>query len=163
MMLTTSLLATAALGLIASQWHPFTRRDWALAVSFAVLVDADHLANIPSYLASHHGAAGFDALTMLHWGMAWQGALHTWWALAIVIPVAVFMRTWIPVGFWGLHMVLDFDVATRHIVWGSLEEWAFDAALLLVVVALLAWDHRRHGHGATFGEHAARLLGISEG
>ena len=163
MMLSTSLLATLIVGLLWSQWRRFDRRDWALAIGFAVLVDLDHLTQLPGYLATHGGVSGFHAATMLHWGMAWQGALHTWWALLLVIPASFIFRSTLPAVFWLLHMLLDFVVATRFVVWGSATEWILDAVLVVGVLALLRVDHIRRGNGTAFRIHVARALGLVQG
>jgi len=133
-------------------------RDWALALGFSVAIDLDHLIQIPAYLATHGGMGGLQAATMTHWGHDWQGFMHTQWALALVIPAVIIWRSWIPAAFWTLHMVQDFVVAARYVVFGSPEEFAIMGALAVLVGVLLWVDHRRRGAGATFRTHVKRMF-----
>ena len=160
MMLPSHFLAAVLLGLLASKWRAFTRQQWALALGFSVAIDLDHLVQVPAYLALH-GVRNFSVTAMIHWGHAWQGFMHTPWALALVIPAMLVWRSWVPLVFWGLHMFQDFVIATRFVVFGSLMEWGVVAALLLVVAALLWDDHRRHGSGASFRAHVAGRFGFT--
>jgi hypothetical protein len=168
MMAQTSLLAAALLGLAWARGvakRPLGRTEWTLAVAFAVLIDLDHLENLPRYLATHGGVRAFDATTALHWGMQWQGFLHTPWALVLVVPACLVFRSLVPAAFWGLHMVLDFVVATKLVVWGSADEWLLDAALavaLAVVLALsLAGARRSHAPGLTWRRHLAVTFALA--
>ena len=142
MMIQSHVLAAVLLGLIISRWRAFAPRDWALALGFSVAIDLDHALQFPTYLATH-GTAGLTPTTMLHWGHAWQGLMHTPWALVLVIPFALYYRSTLPFVFWGLHMVQDYVIATRFVVWGSTLEWVIDAALLLPVVTMFAWTITR--------------------
>ena len=57
-------------------------------------------------------------------------------------------------------MFQDFVIAARYVVFGSLEEWAILALLMLLVGALLVLDHRRRGEGAPFARHVASTFGL---
>lgn len=159
-MLPSHLLATLLLGLVAARlWRPFTRTQWALAVAFGVVIDLDHLVQLPAYVALH-GAAGLAPGEMLTWGSAWQGVMHTPWALLLVAPAALLFRSLVPLAFWGLHMVQDFVIARHYVRWGGPEEWLIVAALALAVGALLWLDHRRHGAGRGLVRHAGVTFGV---
>lgn len=160
MMLPSHLLATLLLGLVAGRLgRPFTRAQWALAVGFGVVIDLDHLVQLPAYVAMH-GAAALTPEEMLRWGSAWQGVMHTPWALLLVVPAALAFRSLVPLAFWGLHMAQDFVVARHYVPWGGALEWAIVAALAAAVGALLWLDHRKHGSGRSFVRHAAVTFGV---
>ena len=159
MMLPSHLLAAVLLGLVVSRWRRFSRKEWALALGFSVAIDIDHLLQVPAYVATH-GTAGLRAATIVHWGPAWQGFMHTPWGLLLVVPACVAWRSWVPAVFWGLHMFQDFVVAARFVVFGSPTEFAIVGALAVVVGALLWDDHRRHGAGARFHHHVWRTFGL---
>jgi hypothetical protein len=161
MMFPSHLLAALILGLLISRRRAFSRRDWALALGFGVVIDLDHLLQFPRYLMTH-GVAALQPTTMAHWGHEWQGFMHTPWALVLVLPATVYWRTWIPAVFWGLHMFQDFIVATRLVVFGSAQEWVVVAALAAIVAALLWADRRRRGvAGEGLVRHAARVFGLA--
>lgn len=160
MMLPSHLLATLLLGLLAGRLgRRFTRTQWLLAVGFGVAIDVDHLLQIPAYLALH-GTAALTPAQMLTWGSAWQGFLHTPWALLLAVPLALLYRSVVPVAFWGLHMVQDFVVARHYVPWGGAMEWAIVAALLAAVAALLWTDHRSNGEGRSLARHVAITFGV---
>ena len=160
MMLPSHLLATLLVGLVVSRWRQFSPGDWALALGFSVAIDLDHVLQAPAYLATHGGLRGLQAGTILRWGHDWQGFMHTWWALALVVPAMLLWRSWIPLAFWGLHMFQDFVIAARFVVFGSPEEFVIMAILGACVAALLWDDHRRHGAGARFHQHVAKKFGL---
>lgn len=160
MMLPSHLLATVLVGLVASRlWRPFTRTQWALALGFGVVIDVDHLLQVPAYLALH-GAAALSPAQMLHWGSAWQGFMHTPWALVLVAPAALLCRSVVPFAFWGLHMAQDFVIARHYVPWGGPLEWAIVAALLAAVGGTLWLDHRRQDDGRTLARHVALTFGV---
>ena len=162
MMLPSHLLATLLLGLAAGRLgRPFTRTQWALAVGFGVVIDVDHLLQMPAYVAMH-GTAGLAPAQMLQWGSAWQGFMHTPWALLLVAPLALLFRSVVPFAFWGLHMAQDFVVARHYVPWGGPLEWAIVAALLAAVVGLVWRDHRRHGAGRSLVRHVAVTFGVAK-
>lgn len=160
MMLPSHLLATLLLGLLAGRLgRPFTRTQWLLAVGFGVAIDADHLLQVPAYLALH-GAAALTPGQMLTWGSAWQGFLHTPWALLLAAPLALLYRSVVPLAFWGLHMVQDFVVARHYVPWGGPLEWAIVAALLVAVGALVWLDHRPHRGERSLLRHVGLTFGV---
>lgn len=159
-MLPSHLLATLLLGLLAGRlWRPFTRTQWLLAVGFGVAIDVDHLLQMPAYLAMH-GTAALTPEQMLHWGAAWQGVMHTPWALLFAVPLALVYRSVVPLAFWGLHMVQDFVVARHYVPWGGAMEWAIVAALLAAVGALVWLDHRPHRGERSLLRHAGLTFGV---
>jgi hypothetical protein len=166
MMVQSHLLGALLLGLVVSRARPFAPRDWALALGFAVAIDLDHLVQVPAYLLSHGGFAALaHPTTMIHWGASWQGFMHSWWALTLVVPATLLFRSWVPAAFWGLHMFQDYVIAKRFVVFGSAQEFAIDIILLAVVMALFAWDHRATHEAKrkpSLARHVAATFGLAK-
>lgn len=160
MMLPSHLLATLLLCLLVSLARPVTPKGWLLAIGFGVAIDLDHLLQIPVYVATH-GAGALTPAAMLAWGGAWQGFMHTPWALALAVPASLVFASWFPLAFWGLHMAQDFVVARHYVRFGGPAEWAIDLALLALVAALFARDLRLHGAGRPWWQHALARVGIA--
>lgn len=151
MMLPSHLLATITLGLLLSRLRPFEAKEWALAFAFGVLVDLDHLLQVPRYAATHGGVASLANVgDVLRWGADWQGFFHTPWAALVVALACLGSASWVPAVFWGLHMVQDFVVARHLVPFGGGVEWAIVAALAASVLGLLALDHRAHAARVAF-------------
>lgn len=160
MMLPSHLLGTVLLGLALSRLRPFAPKDWLLAVAFAVLIDLDHLLQLPGYLLAN-GVQGLDPRTMLQQGAAWQGFMHRSWAAFLVLGACLAFRSYVPAAFWLLHMTQDFVVATRYVHFGSPTEWAIVGALLAALVLLLLWEHRGVPQRPAFGRFAVARLGLA--
>ena len=152
MMFPSHLLATLLGCALLALVRPVSPREWLLAVSFGVLIDLDHVLQFPAYVATHGWSAATPA-AMLEWGGAWQGFMHTPWALALVLPACFVFTSWFPLAFWGLHMVQDFVIARHLVRFGGPIEWAIDVALLAVLTMLVLRDHRAHGGGLALGQH----------
>lgn len=152
MMLPSHLLATLLGCALVSLVRPVGPREWLLALGFGVAIDLDHLLQIPTYVASQ-GAGGLTPAAILHWGGAWQGFMHTPWALALVLPASLLFASWFPLAFWGLHMVQDFVIARHLVRFGSATEWAIVALLAASLALFVLRDHRMHGSGAPLREH----------
>lgn len=160
MMFPSHLLGALLVGGLLSRVRPFRPRDWQLALAFAVAIDLDHLVQIPAYVASH-GVAGATPAAMLRWGDSWQGFMHdALWGSLATLGAAVFFRSLVPVGFWLLHMLQDFVIATDYVVFGSLAEWIVIGALALAVGFVFAHDHRANGAGRAFHHHVAWRFGL---
>lgn len=151
MMFPSHLLATILVAFLLSKVRPFEAKDWALALAFGVVIDLDHLLQIPRYAAAHGGVASLARVgDVLRWGGDWQGFMHGPWALAVVAVACVGFASWVPALFWGLHMFQDFVVARHLVAFGGPVEWIVIAALAGMVLALLAWDHRLHAERVAF-------------
>lgn len=158
-MFPSHLLGALLLGALISWARPLKPHEWLLALGFGVAIDLDHALQFPVYVASH-GMAGLTPASMLTWGGAWQGFMHTPWALALVVPACMTYRTWVPAAFWLLHMFQDFVVARHYVAFGSATEWGIVLALLALVAALFVAEHRSHGAVAPFGRHVGARLGF---
>lgn len=158
-MIQSHLLGAVVLGLLLSHARRFAPRDWALALAFAVAIDVDHLIQVPAYVITH-GVSDLTPATIMHWGGAWQGFLHTPWALLVVLPAMFIWRSWIPLAFWGLHMFQDFVIATKFVHFGSAVELWIDVGLVAVAAALFWFDHRTHAPARNYGRHVAATFGL---
>jgi hypothetical protein len=139
MMLPSHLLGVLAVGLLIGllRGRAFRKHEWLLAIGFGVVIDLDHVIAFPAYVAAA-GAAALSPSVALHYGSAWQGFMHTGWALLVLAPAMLWWRSWWPAVFWGLHMVQDFVIARHYVVWGSAAEWLVVALLALAVWGLVA-------------------------
>ena len=152
MMLPSHLLATLLGCALLNLARPLAPREWLLALTFGVAIDIDHLLQIPAYIAAN----GWSQLTpsaITQWGGAWQGFMHTPWALALVLPAMFVFSSWMPLAAWALHMILDFIVAKHLVHFGGPTEWLIITTMLAALLALAIRDHRLHGSGAALREH----------
>lgn len=152
MMFPSHLLATLLVCAGISFFLPLGPKHWALALLFGVVIDLDHLLQIPVYVATH----GFAALTpgeITRWGANWQGFIHTPWALLVVLAACALFASWLPLVGWSLHMFQDFVIATRYVAFGSAMEWAIVGALASILAFIVVRDHQAHGGNAALREH----------
>jgi len=97
--LVTHVLATAA-GVQALQLHG---RDAALAFAFGVAIDIDHALKAPYYLR----AIGLRDRR----GYYWRSSLQEPVALLWIIPLCLFLRSWVPIPFFLVHLAMDYSVS----------------------------------------------------
>ncbi len=83
------------------------RNEWVVALSFGVLIDADHLFALPRYVQDN-GAAAILAPT---WddgsGLPWKSAYHYGDGAFIVGYLSIGSRLFYPFMFWGVHVAMD--------------------------------------------------------
>lgn len=83
------------------------RNEWVVALSFGVLIDADHLFALPRYVHDN-GAAAILAPT---WddgsGLPWKSAYHFGDGAFIVGYLSIGSRLFFPFVFWGVHVAMD--------------------------------------------------------
>ncbi|MGQ9587653.1 MAG: hypothetical protein ACUVT7_04640 [Thermoplasmata archaeon] len=104
------------------------RNEWFVALTFGVLVDADHLLATPRYVSDN----GLAAILRPTWddgsGFQWRSLFHDPIAFGVVAPLAIGWRFLIPLLFWGTHIGMDY-----------LQIWTIDhSALVEAVVFALA-------------------------
>jgi hypothetical protein len=104
-MLTTTHLAVAVLlGMLMS----LSRDEWFAALTFGVLLDADHLFALPRYV----GDNGWAAVLNQSWddgsGNTWKSLLHLPVGAFVVAPLSVGWRLLLPLSFWSVHVGLDY-------------------------------------------------------
>ena len=158
-MLPSHLLATLLGCALLSMARPLAPRQWLLAIAFGVVIDLDHLLQVPAYIAAN-GVSDLTPGAILAWGGAWQGFMHTPWALALVVPAMLLFRSWMPLAAWGLHMVLDFVVARHFVRFGGPLEWAIVGALFAALALIALRDHRAHGRDARLHEHVLARVAL---
>lgn len=109
-MLTTTHLAIAVLiGLLLN----LNRDEWFVAITFGVLIDADHLFAAPRYISDN----GLGAIMKPSWddasGLPWKSLFHEPVGAFFVVPLAIGWRYMTPLVFWGAHLLADeLQVAT---------------------------------------------------
>lgn len=159
-MLPSHLLAVLLACALVAHVRKVLPREWLLAVGFGVVIDIDHLLQFPAYVATHGGFQSLTPATILHWGGAWQGVMHTPWALVLVIPVSLFFVSWFPLAFWALHMFQDFVIARHFVRFGGPVEWLIDGVLTILLVWVVLRDHRAHGGGQALREHVMARVSL---
>ena len=82
--------------------------DAALAYVFGVGVDVDHAIKAPFYLK-----AGFKNER----GYYWRTSLQEPVALLWIVPLCVFLRTWVPALFFLIHLAMDYGVSYEKMPW----------------------------------------------
>lgn len=89
--------------------------DVALAYAFGVGVDADHAVKAPYYLRS----GGFQKRL----GYYWRSSLQEPVALLWVIPLAIALRTLVPVVFLTMHIAMDYSVRYEKMPFYPYSTW----------------------------------------
>ncbi|MHA1941513.1 MAG: hypothetical protein ACXABI_05345 [Candidatus Hodarchaeales archaeon] len=70
------------------------------AILFGVVIDLDHLIKAPLYLKQN----GFKTVRLWNWRTSLQEPVSYLW----IIPLAVYLQTWVPVFFFTIHLILDY-------------------------------------------------------
>jgi len=83
--------------------------DAALAYVFGVGVDIDHAIKAPFYLR----AIGRQRQL----GYYWRTSLQEPVALLWIVPLCVFLRTWVPALFFLIHLAMDYGVSYEKMPW----------------------------------------------
>ncbi len=97
------------LGLLLS----LNRDEWFIAMTFGVLLDADHIFAAPRYISDN----GWAAIIRPTWddgsGLPWKSLLHYPIGFFVVAPLSLGWRYMLPLLFWGVHVGIDeFQSAT---------------------------------------------------
>lgn len=83
------------------------RDEWFVAITFGVLLDADHLFAAPRYISDN----GWAAILRPTWddgsGLPWRSLLHYPIGFFVVAPLAVGWRYLLPLLFWSVHVGID--------------------------------------------------------
>ena len=100
---TTHLLVAVLIGLLLN----LNRDEWFVAITFGILIDADHLFAAPRYISDN----GFGAVLSPTWddgsGLPWKSVFHEPAGAFIVVPLAIGWRYMVPLVFWGSHVAAD--------------------------------------------------------
>jgi len=95
----TPALATTV-GVQALQLHG---GDIWLAYAFGVAIDVDHLIKAPFYLKYVGGLKDER-------GYYWRSSLQEPVALLWIVPLCIFLHTWVPIPFFIAHLTMDYAV-----------------------------------------------------
>lgn len=99
-----------------------------MAITFGVLIDADHILAVPEYVSNN----GLAAILKPTWddgtGLVWRSVFHEPMGFFIVAPLAIGWRFMLPLLFWSSH------VATDYLQAETLEHSAIVESVFLVVV-----------------------------
>jgi len=103
------LAVSVLIGLLLS----LNRDEWFIALTFGVLLDADHLFAAPRYISDN----GLAAILRPTWedgsGLPWKSLLHYPIGFFVVAPLSIGWRYLLPLLFWGVHVGIDeFQSAT---------------------------------------------------
>jgi hypothetical protein len=74
--------------------------DILWAVIFGVIIDLDHLIKIPLYIKQN----GLKIVRLWDWRTPFQEPISYSW----IIPLSIFLHTWVPVFFFTIHILLDY-------------------------------------------------------
>lgn len=103
MLTPTHLIVAVLIGMLMT----LDRDEWFIALTFGVLIDADHLFALPRYVSDNGWAAIFRPTWNDASGLPWKSLLHYPVGAAIVAPLAVGWRFLLPLTFWAVHVGLD--------------------------------------------------------
>lgn len=135
---TTHFVVAIFLGLLLN----LDRNEWVVALSFGVLIDADHLFAVRRYV-SHNGLAAILSPT---WddgsGLPWKSAYHYGDGAFIVGYLAVGSRLFYPFLFWGIHVAID-DLQLSALEYST----PMEIALFTSAVAGIVYIGYRRWHG----------------
>ncbi|OGS56146.1 MAG: hypothetical protein A3K60_03860 [Euryarchaeota archaeon RBG_19FT_COMBO_56_21] len=106
------------------------RDEWFVAITFGVVIDADHLLAAPRYISDN----GLGAIMRPSWddasGLPWKSLFHEPVGAFFVVPLAIGWRYMVPFIFWGTHVAADeLQMATLG------QSAIIESVLLSVVVA----------------------------
>ncbi len=134
------------------------RQEWFAAITFGVVIDADHLFALPRYVSDN----GAGAILSPTWddgsGLPWKSSFHHPEGAFVVGYLAIGWRFLIPLLFWGSHVAIDeFQLATlEH---STIIESVFLAA---VVGSILMLGYRRWLELEPEGDFQQFLLYVKE-
>ena len=74
--------------------------EWLLAFIFGVLIDIDHLIKIPLFMKLKNS----KTMRHLNWRTSFQEPIAFLW----IIPLSVFLKSYIPLVFFTMHIILDY-------------------------------------------------------
>lgn len=89
--------------------------DVALAYGFGCAVDIDHLIKAPFY----YRAIGLQDKRGYYWRSSLQEPVAFLW----ILPLCLFLGTWVPAIFFGLHLLLDYSVRYEKMPFYPYSKW----------------------------------------
>ena len=130
--LTTTHFAFAVLiGMLLN----LNRDEWFAALTFGVVIDADHLFAVPRYVSDNGAAAILNPTWDDGSGLPWKSSFHHPEGAFVVGYLAFGWRLFIPFLFWGMHVAIDeFQLST--IEYSGVIESVFFSSAVGAIVAL---------------------------
>ena len=86
--------------LVFAKVFNLTEYEFLLALLFGVLIDLDHLVKLPLYLKQN----GLAVVRYWNWRTSLQEPVSLLW----IVPVSLFLQSWVPVFFFLTHVALDY-------------------------------------------------------
>jgi len=107
-----------------------------VAITFGVLIDADHLFAAPRYISDN----GLGAIMRATWddasGLPWKSLFHEPVGAFFVVPLAIGWRYMTPLLFWGTHLAAD-ELQMATLGSSAIVESVLLSATVVVIVFLV--------------------------
>ena len=107
----THFLATT----LGVQMLGLTGQERVLAYTFGMAVDVDHIVKAPYYLRA-------EGLVNKK-GYYWRSSLQEPVALLWILPLALFLHSWVPVIFFVVHVAMDYSVRFEKMPLNPYSGW----------------------------------------
>jgi len=134
------------------------RNEWFVALTFGVVIDADHLFALPRYVSDNGAAAILSPTWDDGSGLPWKSSFHHPEGAFVVGYLAVGWRMLIPLVFWGSHVAIDeFQLATLD--HSAIIESVF---LTSVVGGVVALGYKRWLEAEPDGDFQQYLVFVKE-
>ena len=111
------------------------REEWFAALTFGVIIDADHLFAVPRYVSDNGAAAILSPTWDDGSGLPWKSSFHHPEGAFVVGYLAIGWRLFLPLLFWGTHLVID-ELQLATIEYSAIIESVFLCAVVGGIVAL---------------------------
>lgn len=118
----THILVTAA-GVQALGLHG---EQAALAFAFGVAIDVDHVIKAPFYLKFARGSK------QKQMGYYWRSSLQEPVGFFWIIPLSLYLGTYVPALFYAMHLALDYSVRFEKMPFYPYSNWVSRGWLLNV-------------------------------
>lgn len=117
----THILATTA----GVQALGLTGKEAWLAYAFGVAIDIDHVVKAPFYLK-------FAGLKERKMGYYWRSSLQEPVGFLWIIPLSIYLGTFVPVLFYAIHLAMDYSVSFEKMPLYPYSTWVTRGWLLNV-------------------------------
>ena len=115
----THILATTA----GVQALGLTGEQAVLAYAFGVAIDIDHVVKAPFYLK-------FAGLKEKKMGYYWRSSLQEPVGFLWIIPLSIYLGTFVPVLFYAIHLAMDYSVSFEKMPFYPYSTWVTRGWLL---------------------------------
>jgi hypothetical protein len=114
------------------------RNEWFVALTFGVIIDADHLFALPRYISDNGAAAILSPTWDDGSGLPWKSSFHHPEGAFVVGYLAVGWRLFIPFIFWAAHVAID-ELQLATLDYSAMIESTFLITVVSGIVALGFW------------------------